>query len=576
MVMKYDVPLPRVVDKNGNELRRLNVIDASVNLSLIPLSTAQITLPIFENLNVRDWVQMYTSQGSVGIFRVRSPGQNYRMETKQYTLDHGIVELGDYIIKGEVEFNAAANSVITSIFSHYTGGMWALGTVTPTQKVEYSGDHEDILTALMYVMDQLPDYMMQFDQTTKPWILNIVSRPQTVTGEGRLSRNVVSARISEDDSRLCPRILSPNLPNGQLDADTLGTYGVVERFFGKDDEQSQEEFVADCNKYLAQHKKPLLSVNLELRDLEQITGEALDNITVGDLYRLALPDYNTTIEQPVISLSWRSVYSDPGAVSVTLAHEEMTMSSAFSAVAGASAGGFDSLSSLSNANKNIKVVREEVKLKADQTYVTGLERRVDTAEIAIDAQGVEIGSTRESVNVLSGRVTQDEATLTVHANEIAARVTQTEFTALGNVVASHTSELSVQADQISSKVSQTDYNGNTIASLINQTATTVTIQAQKIDLQGYVTASQLAAAFSEATLVSTQRLSVASSFYINGAYASWQSTNVVLSAWANKSSQRAFALTDGSKVTGTYYMEPVTGIGTNTQPIFYLGRVDSD
>lgn len=525
--MKYNIPLPRVLDANENELRRLNVIDASVSLSLVPLSTAQIVLPIFENLNMREWVQMFTSQGSAGIFRVRSPGQNYRMETKQYTLDHGIVELGDYIIKGEVEFNAAANSVITSIFSHYTGGMWALGTVTPTQKVEYSGDHEDILTALMYVMDQLPDYMMQFDQTTKPWILNIVSRPQTVTGEGRLSRNVVSARISEDDSRLCTRILSPNLPNGQLDADTLGTYGVVERFFGKDDEQSQEEFVADCNKYLTQHKNPLLSVNLELRDLEQITGEALDNITVGDLYRLALPDYNTTIEQPVISLSWRSVYGDPGAVSVTLAHEEMTMSSAFSAVAGASAGGFDSLSSLSNANKNIKVVREEVKLKADQTYVTGLERRVDSAEITIDAQGVEIGSTRESVNVLSGRVTQDEATLTVHANEIAARVTQNEFTALGNVVASHTSELSIQADQISTEVTQR-VNGETVLqSQITQNASDITLKANQVTVDALQTSiTNLTTGVTTATQLSTNYLYAYQNFNYKNVSCTWVNKTV--------------------------------------------------
>ena len=575
--MKYDVPLPRVVDKNGNELRRLNVIDASVNLSLIPLSTAQITLPIFENLNVRDWVQMYTSQGSVGIFRVRSPKQNYRMESKQYTLDHGIAEVGDYMIKNSLDLTAQASTVINSIFNSYSGGMWKIGVIAATETVEYSGDpgSDNVLTALLDVMDQLPGYMMQFDQTVKPWTLNIVKRPIAVTGEGRLSRNVLSASISEDDSVLCTRIISSDLPNGKLDADTIAQYGVVEYYAGKDEEQSQASFLSDCQKYLAQHKNPLLSVSLSLCDLEQITGEALDNITLGDLYRLALPEYNVTIEQPIITIAWSSVYGDPGAVSVTLANEELTLSSAFHMIAGAG-GGLSSENSLAKANKNIKVVREEVKLRAKQEYVEGLERRVDEAYVEIDAQGVEIGSTRESVNVLSGRVTQDEATLTVHANEIAARVTQTEFTALGNVVASHTSELSVQADQISSKVSQTDYNGNTIASLINQTATTVTIQAQKIDLQGYVTASQLAAAFSEATLVSTQRLSVASSFYINGAYASWQSTNVVLSAWANKSSQRAFALTDGSKVTGTYYMEPVTGIGTNTQPIFYLGRVDSD
>lgn len=197
---------------------------------------------------------------------------------------------------------------------------------------------------------------------------------------------------------------------------------------------------------------------------------------------------------------------------------------------------------------SLKIQDGKINAKADSTVVDALGTRVGNAEISIDGINSEIKlkASKETVDALGERVSTAESSLTV------------------------------QAEQIESKVSTTDFNGNEIASRINQTATTITIQAQKIDLQGYVTASQLEAAFSEATLVSTQRLSVANSFYINGAYASWQSTNVVLSAWANKSSQRAFALTDGSKVTGTYYMEPVTGIGTNTQPIFYLGRVDSD
>ena len=577
MVMKYDVPLPRVVDKNGNELRRLNVIDASVNLSLQPLSTAQIMIPLFENLEMRELVQMYTSQGFAGVFRVRSPGQNYRMESKQYALDHAIVELGDYIVNSNAEFNTSAKSIINTIFSHYKGSLWALGNIVPTEVIQYSLNYEDVLTALMGVMEQLPDYMMQLNQNTVPWQLNIIRKPQTVTGEGRLSRNVVSARISEDDNNLCTRIISPDLPNGKMDADTISTYGVVEKFIGKDEDQESSAFVSDCNKYLAQHKNPLLSVSLELRDLEQITGESLDGITVGDLYRLALPDYNTTIEQPVISLAWRSVYGDPGAINVVLANEEFTMTSAFHNVAGAG-GGLSSSSSTARslAKANQKIIREEVKLRETELTVQNAVENLEEAWVEIDAHGVEIGAQQRTTDLLAERVTTNEATLTVQAKEIAAKVSHTEFDDLGNRVSSAEASLTVQAEQIESKVSTTDFNGNEIASRINQTATTITIQAQKIDLQGYVTASQLAAAFSEATLVSTQRLSVANSFYINGAYASWQSTNVVLSAWANKSSQRAFALTDGSKVTGTYYMEPVTGIGTDTQPIFYLGRVDSD
>lgn len=48
-------------------------------------------------------------------------------------------------------------------------------------------------------------------------------------------------------------------------------------------------------------------------------------------------------------------------------------------------------------------------------------------------------------------------------------------------------ELTVTNNAVASKVSQTDYNGSTIASLINQSASTVQIQAQHIQLDGEVT-----------------------------------------------------------------------------------------
>ena len=72
--------------------------------------------------------------------------------------------------------------------------------------------------------------------------------------------------------------------------------------------------------------------------------------------------------------------------------------------------------------------------------------------------------------------------------------------AVARRVESAEAELVVQAGQISSKVSTTDYNGNTIASKINQNATTVQISASKINLQGAVTISSFDST-TKATLV---------------------------------------------------------------------------
>lgn len=65
------------------------------------------------------------------------------------------------------------------------------------------------------------------------------------------------------------------------------------------------------------------------------------------------------------------------------------------------------------------------------------------------------------------------------------------------------SQIQQNAENISLKVSQSDYNGNEIASLINQNATTVQIEAQKINLTGAVSISSLDSTTQAALLTGT-------------------------------------------------------------------------
>jgi len=71
------------------------------------------------------------------------------------------------------------------------------------------------------------------------------------------------------------------------------------------------------------------------------------------------------------------------------------------------------------------------------------------------------------------------ATLTIEADEI-----QLNVSAIDSRLGTAESNISVQAGQISQRVSYTDYNGYTVASMLNQTATTISLSAQMIDLLG--------------------------------------------------------------------------------------------
>ena len=66
-----------------------------------------------------------------------------------------------------------------------------------------------------------------------------------------------------------------------------------------------------------------------------------------------------------------------------------------------------------------------------------------------------------------------------------------KVTTVEGTVTTMRSELDVLPGQISSKVSSSDFNGNNIVSLINQTATTITIDASKINLVGKVAIGML-------------------------------------------------------------------------------------
>lgn len=67
------------------------------------------------------------------------------------------------------------------------------------------------------------------------------------------------------------------------------------------------------------------------------------------------------------------------------------------------------------------------------------------------------------------------------------RIIDSDVTNLQTRMTSAESSITQQSDLIATKVSETDFTGNTIASKINQTATTIKLQANKLALEGYTT-----------------------------------------------------------------------------------------
>lgn len=165
----------------------------------------------------------------------------------------------------------------------------------------------------------------------------------------------------------------------------------------------------------------------------------------------------------------------------------------------------------------ITVTADQIQLMASKTYVDGIKANLE-ASITVNAEAITLKASQSELNSLGNRVTTAESTLTIQAGEIATKVSTTDLnsaltnystitqtsTAISTYVGTNVytkdeinttlgsySTITQTAASIATRVATTDYNGNTIASLINQTATTIQISAEKLNLNGFVTLTNL-------------------------------------------------------------------------------------
>ena len=117
---------------------------------------------------------------------------------------------------------------------------------------------------------------------------------------------------------------------------------------------------------------------------------------------------------------------------------------------------------------------------------TTLSNQISTVSQTASQIQTQVSNLVTEVSDLSITVTENYSTLTQRADRIESNVSSisTDVSSLYRRVSSHSSEISQLSDRISSKVSYTDYNGVKIASLINQDANRITIDARAIDLTG--------------------------------------------------------------------------------------------
>jgi hypothetical protein len=306
-------------------------------------------------------------------------------------------------------------------------------------------------------------------------------------------------------------------------------YGVISKTETDQSKDSEAELRRWANELLERHAEPTVSVTAEGLELAEATGESLDKLTLGRICRIPLEEFGTTIEERITELSYPDKIHAPEVVRITLANNRQDVTSIIADAIKKGGGGrrgaarqdkedhawFEdttdhvAMCAIGIIGKDAKGEPNWVRLsrlEVDENGIYGevqsvqndlvvANTRIDQNEerIQLEANKFEEGvaTLTGKITVQADRITQEvtnrqrgdselSGRITVTAREIRQEVTNTENRL--------SARIKVNADQIELKV-----NKNGVVSAINQTAEEVKIQASKINLSGYVTASDLAA-----------------------------------------------------------------------------------
>ena len=502
--------LPRLLNADGSERARLHPVKLSATINKTPLSVSNMVVLAGNDIFVRDFVEIYRKDKSLGIFRVASVGRESK-GTQNINLSHGIVTLEDSVTPAETTVQGTLSAVVATLLGYQKGtARWAVGSVPNEGAYKLEVDRTNLLQAFCDLCKQARDYVFRYDQTTTPWKINAYPVASENLSECRLSRNVSSPRMTIDESDLCTRVLAPQLDNGYMDADTISTWGIVERDLGVADDSD----AADVKKYAAEvleaRKNPAISVEIDAFELSDRTGDPIDRFEIGYRCRVAMADIGISVLETIESLYYGDLLASPDIVIITLANKPRDVSKSLASLANQTSGLNSTVtkygssirgnSSMIDDNKQLIIRDREIidlhtKTIADQGLkLQEAEIKLADAVITLDAHQREITENGQNITAANIRIDGVEAEVELKAN--ASVVTEQ-----GRIL----SEAVVRIDGLDAEI-ELKVSKNGVISAINLTPESITIQASKINLSGYVTARQLEAELENIELSFSQKI----------------------------------------------------------------------
>ena len=296
-------------------------------------STATIVLgPEAPEIEMGDWLLDEDEPGAGIVWRVKSVDIQYDTNTRTLQLEHLINKLRDGLLFGEITpATITGDSTATECTARQAieyildgQGSWVLGTCEYDVSNPYSFNGENRYSALETVCTSLDDCWWSYDMSSYPFVLNITQRARAVSTELRMSRNIQSARMTIDRSRMFTRIYPIGKNNLHIDGNYLerntDLYGVIAKTETDQSKETKGELRRWALERLKRHSHPTVTGTVTALDLSKGTGESLDHIVLGAMCRMPLPGYNTTIEEIITKISYPNKLLEPDRATVTMAN----------------------------------------------------------------------------------------------------------------------------------------------------------------------------------------------------------------------------------------------------------------
>lgn len=458
-------------------------------------STGSMVPAITDGIGIDSWFLDDTEPGNGIVWRVRSIQTAYATNTPTIQLEHVISCLKDRVLFGS--YSAAdmgggdtvtAEQAIRFILSKQSD--WCLGQCEYVFSAPYKFDGDSLFDAIKKVTDTLDGSWWDLDTSTYPFVINIIQKPAGAVCEMRPGRNLSAVTRQVNTSGMYTRFYPIGKDDLHISSSYVSrnesVYGVREKVEVDQELATEAELISWANEKLLKHAQPDVTITVEGLELAEATGESLDKLTLGRVCRIPLTEFGTTIEERITQLEYPDKARNPSKVRMTLSNHQDDRDILHLIADEIKTGGGRSGRGGRSSAKQAK--EDHAWFEDTDTHVA----MVATGVIGTDANGKpnwerlsrlevnengiygEVKSVQGDVVIAQTAIKQNENNITLEAE----RATEAE--------SKMRAQIKVNAEEIEMRVEK-----DGVISAINQTSESVTIQARRINLSGYVTASQL-------------------------------------------------------------------------------------